>query len=135
VRGVLVDTGPFVAVIDADDAFHDRCVHALKDIQEPLFTVWPVITEAMHLVGSISARQTLWDVLEEQRVRLFALDAVDVPHIRALMTKYADLPMDLADAALVRVADREALQTVFTIDQADFRVYRLPGGKRLRLIP
>jgi uncharacterized protein len=51
------------------------------------------------------------------------------------MTKYADLPIDLADAALVRVADREALQTVFTVDQADFRVYRLPGGKRLRVIP
>ena len=134
-RGVLVDTGPLVAVINADDAFHEGCVQALKDIQEPLFTVWPVITEAMHLVGSIAAQQTLWDVLEEQRLRIIALDAFDLPYIRALMTKYADLPMDLADAALVRVADREALQTVFTIDQADFRVYRLPGGKRLRLIP
>lgn len=134
-RGVLVDTGPLVAVIDADDAFHDDCVQALKKIREPLFTVWPVITEAMHLVGSLAAQERLWDVLEQARLRLMPLDAADISGIRALMTKYTDLPMDLADAALVHVAERERLHTVFTIDRADFGVYRLQGGRRLRLVP
>lgn len=69
------------------------------------------------------------------RIRFLALDAADLPPIRALMKKYADLPMDLADAALVHVAAREALHTVFTLDRTDFGVYRLPGGRRLRLLP
>jgi predicted nucleic acid-binding protein len=135
VRGVLVDTGPLVAIIDADDAFHDSCVQNLKKIRDPLFTVWPVISEAMHLVGSVVAQERLWDVLEDAPVRLLALEAADIPAVRALMRKYADLPMDLADAALVHVAARERLQTVFTIDRADFGIYRLPGGRRLRLLP
>lgn len=134
-RGVLVDTGPLVAVIDADDAFHERCVGALRQIRDPLFTVWPVITEAMHLIGSIAAQERLWDVLEERRLELLPLEAADISRMRALMTKYADRPMDLADAALVRVAERDGLHTVFTIDDADFRVYRLHGSKRFRLLP
>lgn len=105
-RGVLVDTGPLVAVIDADDAFHDRCVQALKEIREPLFAVWPVISEAMHLVGALAAQERLWDVLEEGRLQLLPLETADMSRMRALMKKYSDLPMDLADAALVRVAER-----------------------------
>lgn len=134
-RGVLVDTGPLVAVIDADDAFHDRCVEALREIRQPLFTVWPVITEAMHLVGSLVAQERLWDVLHEERLKLLPLETADMPRMRGLMKKYADLPMDLADAALVRVAERDALHTVLTIDRSDFSVYRLHGGKKFRLLP
>lgn len=134
-RGVLVDTGPLVAVIDADDAFHDRCVQALKEIRQPLFTVWPVITEAMHLVGSLIAQEKLWDVLEEGGLHLLPLETPDMSRMRELMKKYADLPMDLADAALVRVAERDALHTVLTIDRSDFSVYRLQDGKKFRLLP
>jgi len=135
VRGILVDTGPLVAVIDADDAYHHRCVQALKQIREPLFTVWPVMTEAMHLVGSLAAQERLWDVLEEERLKLLPLETDDMPRMRALMKKYADLPMDLADAALVRVAERDGLHTVLTIDRSDFSVYRLQDGKKFRLLP
>ena len=134
-RGVLVDAGPLVAIIDADDAFHERCVQALSEIQEPLFTVWPVVIEAMHLLGAPAAQQRLWDIFDDGRVELLALDAADIPRMRVLMAKYADLPMDLADAALVRIAERETLNTVFTTDRSDFGVYRLEGGKRLRLLP
>ena len=61
--------------------------------------------------------------------------AADVPRMRALMKKYRDLPMDLADAALVRVAEREGLSTVITIDRSDFASYRLHGTKRFRILP
>jgi predicted nucleic acid-binding protein len=135
VRGVLVDTGPLVAIIDSSDAFHERCVDVLRELHDPLFTVWPVITEAMHLVGSPVAQERLWDVLEEGGLRLKPLDATDVPRMRALMRKYRDQPMDLADAALVRVAEREQLNTVFTTDRSDFSVYRLHGSRRFRLLP
>ena len=133
-RGVLVDTGPLVAILDSSDAFHDRCVDVLHQLRDPLFTVWPVITEAMHLVGSPVAQERLWDVLEEGGLRLQPLEASDVPRMRALMQKYRDRPMDLADAAIVRVAEREQLTTVFTTDRADFSVYRLHGSRRFKLL-
>jgi uncharacterized protein len=60
---------------------------------------------------------------------------VDVPRMRALMKKYRDLPMDLADAALVRVAERDGVSTVITIDRSDFASYRLHGTKRFRILP
>ena len=62
------------------------------------------------------------------------LEARDVPRIRALM-QYADRPMDPADAALVRVAERDGYQTVLTIDRADFGVYRPHGTRRFRVVP
>jgi hypothetical protein len=134
VHGVLVDTGPLVAVIDADDAFHDRCVRTLRQVRDPLFTVWPVITEAMHLVGSATAQERLWDVLEDRRLGLLPIETADISRIRTLMKKYADLPMDLADAALVRVAERDGFQTVLTTDRSDFGIYRLIGNKRFRIL-
>ena len=55
--------------------------------------------------------------------------------MRELMAKYCDRPMDLADAALVRAAEREGLDTVFTVDRADFGVYRINGKKRFKIVP
>src|SRR6266852_5177400 len=63
------------------------------------------------------------------------LDAGDVPRIRELMKKYANRPMDLADAALLRVAEREGIGKIFTVDRRDFSVYRLHGRTRMSLIP
>jgi uncharacterized protein len=66
---------------------------------------------------------------------LLPLDSADVPRIRELMRKYANRPMDLADAALLRVAEREGLRKIFTVDRRDFSVYRLHDRTRLTLIP
>jgi predicted nucleic acid-binding protein len=74
-------------------------------------------------------------MLESGAVGLLPLDEDDLPRITALMAKYRDLPMDLADAALVRLAERERIRHVFTLDQRDFRVYRPAGLGRLSLIP
>jgi predicted nucleic acid-binding protein len=68
-------------------------------------------------------------------VTLLPLDDQDIPRIRELMRKYRDLPMDLADAALVRVAEREKLRRVFTLDRRDFEVYRPARLGRFILLP
>lgn len=68
-------------------------------------------------------------------VQLMSLGLVDIPRIRELMIKYADLPMDLADAALVRVAEREGIGRIFTLDRNDFAVYRLHGRAGLSIVP
>jgi uncharacterized protein len=133
---ILIDAGPMVAVVDGSDQHHGRCVAALKSIREPLATVWPAITEAMDLLLDLPrGQQAVWEMLERQVVRILPLDEGDIPRMRGLMTKYADRPMDLADAALVRVAERENFDRIFTVDARDFETYRINGRKAFRIVP
>lgn len=101
-----------------------------------MVTVWPVLTEAMHLLGfSWQAQRALWSMVEDQGIRLAPLDEGDAPRVGELMRKYRDLPMDLADAALVRVAERDRLRRVFTLDRRDFSVYRPLKLGRFTIVP
>jgi predicted nucleic acid-binding protein len=136
VRAILVDAGPLVAVLDRDDVHHEACVAALRTIHDPLVTAWPALTEAMYLLGFAWERQrALWEMIETDILRLLPLDRVDAPRMRALMDKYRDLPMDLADAALVRIAERDKIYRVFTLDRRHFGVYRPSGARRFSLLP
>jgi hypothetical protein len=133
---ILVGAGPLVAFVDADDQHHSRCVGVLKGLREPLATVWPPLTEAMYLLEDLpKAQEALWEMLQRGVLRLLPLDFADVARIRELMRKYADRPMDLADAALLRVAEREGLRKIFTVDRRDFAVYRLHNRVRPTLLP
>jgi uncharacterized protein len=133
---ILVDAGPLVALVDADDQHHAKCVGALKDFREPMATVWPPLTEAMYLLADLPrAQEALWEMLERGALQLLTLDTGDAPRIRELMKKYSSRPMDLADAALLRVAEREGLRKIFTVDRRDFSIYRLHGRIRLTIVP
>lgn len=133
---ILVDAGPLVALVDASDQHHRRCAEALRALEEPLGTVWPALAEAMYLLLDLPrGQQAVWEMVERRAVRLLTLAEADVPRIRELMSKYQDRPMDLADAALVRVAEREGIATIFTVDRRDFEVYRSSGKKRFRIVP
>lgn len=133
---VLIDAGPLVALLHRDDRHHSRCVEILRQIRQPLATVWPALTEAMYLLNfSWSAQEALWEWIEAGTLHILPLEQPDAPRMRELMKKYRDLPMDLADAALVRVAERERIRTVFTLDQRDFRLYRPMRIGRFSLLP
>lgn len=135
-RAVLVDAGPLVALLDRSDDHHALIGESLKAIREPLVSVWPAIVEAMYLLSfSWPAQKALWEMLETEAVHLLPIDASDVLRMKQLMEKYLDLPMDLADAALVRVAEREGIRRVLTLDQRDFAVYRLPRRGAFTLLP
>jgi len=133
---VLVDAGPLVALIDRSDPYHASCRKAVESLRDPLATVWPAFTEAMHLLrSSAEAQRALWTLIESGAMRLLALSESDAPRMRELMWKYRDLPMDLADAALVRVAEREKVRRVFTTDRKDFALYRPLGLGHFQIIP
>ena len=135
-RGVLVDAGPLVALIDRADPGHRSCVAALKALRDPLITVWPAFTEAMYLLGqSWQAQKALWSRLETDALAMAPLDDADAPRMRELMEKYRDLPMDLADAALVRIAERESLSQIFTLDRTHFSLYRPGRRRRFSILP
>lgn len=133
---ILIDAGPLVALISAGDRHHRACRETLETLEEPIGTVWPALTEAMYLLrNSWAAQQALWEVLERGAVELISLAIDDVPRMRELMKKYRDLPMDLADAALVRVAEREKIRRIFTLDRRDFALYRPIGIGRFSILP
>jgi uncharacterized protein len=133
---ILVDTGPLVATIDAHDTYHDVCADLVAHLQPPMITTWPVITEAMHFLGlSFELRDTLWEAVERGTVQIADLDSDDRSRMRYLMRKYRDLPMDVADASLVALAEREHINRIFTIDRRDFSIYKPAGMKRFEIIP
>ena len=133
---MLVDAGPLVALIDRADPAHEACVATLKSLRDPLVTVWPAFTEAMYLLrGAWTAQKALWSRVETDALTLAPLDGTDATRMRELMEKYRDLPMDLADAALVRIAERESLSGIFTLDRRHFALYRPGRRRRFSIIP
>ena len=133
---VLVDAGPLVALIDRTDSYHHQCTATLKTIRDPLVTVWPAIAEAMYLLRyDANDQRVLWDMIVVGGVGFMELGNEDYPRMRELMWQYRDLPMDLADAALVRVAERESLRRIFTVDRRDFEIYRPHRIGRFEILP
>jgi uncharacterized protein len=136
VTGTLVDAGPLVALLDRSDRHHAACVSAAKILPAPLLSVWPVVTEAMYLLGdSWAAQRALLGDVIDGTLTLLTLGADDVRRVRQLMEKYRDLPMDLADASLVAVGERERIARVFTLDRRDFSVYRPARLGRFDIVP
>ncbi|HVT16082.1 MAG TPA: PIN domain-containing protein [Thermoanaerobaculia bacterium] len=135
-HAVLIDAGPLVALLDRSDDHHDEVVAALSRIRDRLVSVWPVAVEAMYLLAfSWQAQKALWEIFETGAVELLPLHDDDIPHLKRLMEKYRDLPMDMADAALVRVAGREGIRRVLTLDRRDFSAYRLERKGSFTLLP
>jgi uncharacterized protein len=136
VPAVLVDTGPLVALLDRSDPYHHTCQETLSSLEDSLVTVWPVVTEAMYMLRSYwQAQDALWEMIDTAAVEILVLGKNDVARMRELMRKYRDLPMDLADAALVRVAERERLRRIFTLDRRDFQIYRPSRIGRFAVLP
>ena len=133
---VLVDTGPLVALLDRSDPYHLTCQETLSSLDDSLVTVWPVVTEAMYMLRAYwQAQDALWEMLDTGAVEIMPLGIEDLPRMRELMRKYRDQPMDLADAALVRVAERERLRRIFTLDRRDFQIYRPSRIGRFAILP
>lgn len=133
---ILIDTGPIVALFDASDNHHRLCAETLKEIEEPLVTTWAVLTEAFYLLGfSWKAQDNLWESIIRGSMTIMPLDGKTQMRCRELMEKYNDLPMDLADASLVGIAESLEVAAVFTLDRRDFSIYRPAHTKSFSLIP
>lgn len=133
---ILVDAGPIVASLSESDEHHEACVEQLQRTKVPLLTCWPVITEAAWLLRAYPlAVERLLSSFNGRPFELVPLNEVDLPGIAAILAKYKSLGIQLADAALVHLANREGIEHMFTLDRNDFGVLRLARGKKFRLIP
>jgi len=131
--GVLLDTGPLVAYLYPKDTHHDWTVEQFATLDLPFTTCEPVLTEACFLVarnGQKPAR--VLELVGRGAIRV-AFDLNDeVAAVRTLMERYANLPMSLADACLMRLAEMTRLP-ICTLD-SDFEVYRAHRSRTLDLI-
>jgi uncharacterized protein len=131
---ILMDTGPLVAYLDADDAMHDWAVEKFAELEPRFYTCEPVITETCFLMAHLPAAQNSVGELMIRGIIEVRFDLQN-EHARVfdLMRKYRDLPMALADACLVCMAEDFSGSRVFTVD-SDFGVYRLRGRRAVPLI-
>jgi predicted nucleic acid-binding protein len=106
-------------------------------IDLPLLTTWPAFTEAIYLAGhrgGWTAQRALWQLVHEGDLEIAEQPARAIKRIAKLMERYADRPMDLADATLVALAEERDQKRIFTLD-ADFDIYRIHGRGRFELLP
>ena len=131
-----MDTGPLVAALSRKDEYHVACVNALRDMTGPLLSCWPVITEAAWLLRkSPRAIQQRLRSIDGSFLELLPLSGTEAQKIAAFMKRYEDIQPQLADAALVYLAGREKIETIFTLDQRDFSIYRSGRRSTFRFVP
>lgn len=133
----LIDAGPLVALFDPSDAAHAHYEKMLADAYRPmrLYSTWPCIVEASHLVGPLQRVQLLrWVALGG--VQVFPFDADDLLDMTDWMLRYSEprkAEMDFADASLYWLASETGVTAILTVDVKDFSRYRLPDGRAFEL--
>ncbi len=135
---VLIDTGPLVAYLKKRDLHNAACVAVMQEITSPLYTCWPVLTEAAHLLRSQGGLHRVERLLNSRGLgflEILALNSPDAHGMARFLKKFRDHSPDLADAALVHLAEREHIEMVFTFDVTDSSIYRTATGKQLEVLP
>jgi predicted nucleic acid-binding protein len=132
----LIDTGPLVAYLDASEPSHDCVSQSLDGFSGPLATSGAVITEAMHFLGDVrGGAAALAELVRRSGMRVYDVcQPADLKEAAALMDRYADTPMDFADATLVLLARALATKDVLTLDRRGFYTYRTADGKAFKLV-
>jgi uncharacterized protein len=124
---ILADTGFFVALANRNDTFHVQAQQQLKILTEPLITTYPVIIETSYLLYERSGQVAQFKFLQQlttDSIQIFNFQRNHLERAIQLMQQYADLPMDLADASLVVLAEESKEKRILTTDIRDFSIYR-----------
>lgn len=127
-RRVIVDTGPVIALHNQRDKWHTRALAFFDGFSGVAFTTWAVITEAWHMLP-VHRRGRLLPWLEAGGVRIVHVPEDALREIDTLIGRYADHPMDVADATLIWLAERERLVDIVSIE-GGFEIYRTSSGAR-----
>ncbi len=131
---VLLDTGCIVALLDRSERHHERCAEVVAELRGPLVTCEAVIAEACWLLRRVpGAPEAILQNVESGVFELPFRLTGSAPRVRALLRKYARVPMDLADACLVHLADELGTGQILTLDD-DFRIYRWRRTRPFQLL-
>jgi uncharacterized protein len=135
---IICDTGPLVAVLNANDADHQQCTDLLERHPGPLLVPSPVVAEVCYMtesrVGPLAEAQFLRS-LASGELELAELTRPDLERMAELVERYADLPLGAADASVIAIAERLGVREVATLDRRDFTVVRPRHVDALTLLP
>ena len=129
---IISDTGYFAALANPKDRYHQRALLTSKNITDDLITTWPVITETCHyLIKEVSpkAQALLLATIKSGFIQVVEIKNSNLKQMSELIIKYSDLPMDLADASLVILAEELGHGRILSTDLRDFRTYRWKNHK------
>jgi predicted nucleic acid-binding protein len=133
---LLLDTGPFVALVDRSEKSHDDCVAALEAWTGPIVTTEAVLTETLYLVGpEWKSQKVCLEFILRGAFHVVPSSPASLRRVAVLMEKYRNVPMDFADATLVTLGEELETDWVFTLDRRGFSTYRLNRRKPFRLFP
>ncbi len=133
---VLLDTGPWVALLDKSEKRHKECVTWLKSFKGEILSTEAILTEVLYLLDfSLNAQKAALDFVLTGAVTLVPSGIEQLEIIKKLITKYQDLPMDFADATLVTLANELDVGNIVTFDKKDFTIYRYKRTKSFSILP
>lgn len=130
---VIVDTGFLVAYGRANDPLHAKADLFLKHFSGGLVTVAAVIAETCFFLNA-RAKQRLLEWAHEGSISVVDVPVAAYMDLAVTLDKYANRDIDFADAALIWLAEETGFRDILTVDERDFSVFRLRGGKRFQLI-
>ncbi len=120
----LIDSGPIIALFDKSDTYHLKVLDFIKSFKGELITTWSVITEVSYMLDfNLQVQIDFLKWIELGGMKIYDISQNDILQIRVMMEKYIDIPMDLADATLMYLANRENIKDIVSIDN-DFDIYR-----------
>jgi hypothetical protein len=133
VARLVVDTGFLVALYRRGDGLHEQAIGFLRENRAPLLTVLPVVVEACHFLNTRGKVELLrW--IERGGLVVAEVPVEAYPALAGHLRKYENLEIDLADAALLWLAELLAEYQILTVDERDFSAFRLKGRKRFDLV-
>ena len=122
----ILDTGPWVALIDRSESGHEICVQWLEDYSGQIYSTEAVLTEVLYLLDfSVIAQSAAIDFVLKSVVEMIPSSLESLGKVKSLMKKYSDLPMDYADATIVCLAIDTEIKSIITFDKRDFGIYRI----------
>lgn len=133
---VIVDTGPLVLLYSDNGLGREECLAVARQVAVPMLTSWAVVTEAAWMLRARpeAVLQMLADIAKGG-LRIPPLEDADIVSIGKILDRYRDMRPQLADATLVHLAEREKIDTIFTLDRRDFSVYRTTRRRAFRIVP
>ena len=135
-RDVLLDTGPIVATLDPRDQWHGVCIGAIERYADRCVTSEAVVTEACYFASRTGrSGAVVLDLLLDLGIPIVSIEHRGLRTCARLMDRYANVPMDFADATLVALAEVFEIRTVVSLDRRGFGVYRSALGGGFRVVP
>ena len=134
-KAVIMDTGPWVALIDRRESRHGDCVEWLRRFQGEIYSSEAVLTEVLYLLNfSPKAQSAAIDFVLSGAITMVPSSLDSLKKVKSLIVKYKDIPMDYADATLASLAEDLSIHEIVTFD-SHFDIYRLPLKKSFILLP